>query len=63
MRDFDPVFGELAADAKATRDFIPTSSLHDHPAQRRIGYERRGPDRIGRFFVCVVVLARNYLAG
>src|ERR1700682_3988801 len=63
MRDLDSVFRELAADAKATRDFIPTSALNDHPAQRRVRHERRGADRIGRFFVCVVVLARNYLAG
>src|SRR5712691_8682991 len=62
MRDLDSVFRELTADAKATRDFIPVSSFHDHPAQRRIGHERRGADRIGRFFVCVVVLARDYFA-
>src|SRR5258708_16995369 len=62
MRDFDPVFRELTADAKAPRDFIPVSSLNDHPAQRRIGHERRGADRIGRFFVGVVVFARDYFA-
>src|SRR5712691_7305505 len=63
MRDFDSVFGELAADPKAARDVIPISSLNDHPAQRRVGHERRGADRIGRFFIRVVVLARDYLAG
>src|SRR5712691_9753342 len=62
MRDLDSVFRELTADAKAARDFIPTSALNDHPAQRRIGYERRGADRIGRFFIRLVVLARDYLA-
>ena len=62
MRDFDPVFRELPADAKALPDFIPISSFNDHPAQRRIRHERRGADRIGRFFVGVVVFARNYLA-
>jgi hypothetical protein len=63
MRDFDTVFRELTADAKAPRDFIPISSFNDHPAQRRVGHERRGADRIGRFFVRVVVLARDYFAG
>jgi len=63
MRDFDSVFGELAADPKAARDVIPISSLNDHPAQRRVGHERRGADRVGRFFIRVVVLARDYLAG
>src|SRR5216684_676726 len=62
MRDFDPVFRELTADAKAPRDFIPISSLNYHPAQRRIGHERRGADRIGRLFVGVVVFARDYFA-
>ncbi len=62
MRDLNSVFRELTADTKATRNFIPTSSLHDHPAQRRVGYERRGADRISRFFVGVVVLARDYFA-
>src|SRR5216683_1011102 len=32
MRDLDSVFRELTADVKATRDFIPTSALNDHPA-------------------------------
>src|SRR6266852_9086496 len=62
MRDFDSVFRELTADGKATSDFIPTSALNDHPAQRRERHQRRGADRISRFFVCMVVLARNYLA-
>ncbi len=51
MRDFDSVFRELAAHAKATRNFISTSSFNDHPAQRCVRHERRGPNRVGRFFI------------
>src|SRR5258708_5648943 len=60
MRDFDPVFRELTADAKAPRDFIPISSLNDHPPQRRIGPEPRAADRIARLFVGVAVFSRAY---
>src|SRR5712692_6732231 len=63
MRDLYSVFRELAADTKATRDFISTSSLNDHSAQRRVRHERRRADRVGRLFVRVVVFAREQLAG
>ena len=51
MRDLDSVLRELAADAKTPRDFISISAFNDHPAQGRVGHERRRANRVGRFFI------------
>ena len=67
MSDFDAVFDQLAADAKAPRDLLGRVAREHCTAKRRKGNKRRGAHRIGRFFVGFVVVTskdpgRGYLS-
>src|ERR1700730_18264117 len=46
VSDLDPVFSQLPADAKLTRDLVRRSAFHDEASQRSIWYQRRGPDGV-----------------
>lgn len=59
MRDFNAVFDELTADAKALCNLFGRATFEYQLAERGERYERGSAYGIGRLFIRVVVVAGN----
>ena len=60
MRDFDAVFGQLCADAKAARDLVGRAAFAYQTPQSLVRDQRRCADRVSPFFIRSVVIARQH---
>ena len=61
MGDFDAVFGERRADAKAPGDFFGRAACEHEASQRRIRHQGRCADGVRLLFIRFVVVAGKNL--
>lgn len=62
MRDLDTVFGQLPAHLEVSRNFPGISPFPHQATQRAEGHQRGRAHRVCRFFVRLVVIARQHSA-